>query len=443
MTVSKTLSRYINAILTPVLLILALGFMAFISTQNIKLADMTTTQRLSLSTESQTLLAAMHDPVSFDIFVNPSDQIGERVELLIERFKRVKPDLNIRYLIPEEHPDLVREYAIRYPAEMIVHYQNRHQRIDQPSEQSIINALIKLHRGDDRWVVFLSGHGERDPLGDANFDYGQFTQKLDERGLKSRTLNLSDTPVIPDNTALLVIANPQVDLLENEEKIIHSFIENNGNVLILAEPDHHAQVASISHYFGIDYLYGVAVDAIGEKFNITQPDLIPITQYPTHPITQDFALTSLLANSSALKINAHDHFHITPLLLSSDESWVETSELKDHIFYDQATEEIGPLALAVAITSAHSTQRVVIMGDGDFLSNRYLGNGGNLDLGIRLFSWLSADDNHITLAFRQPSDLDFAMSNTTSGIIGIGALFVLPGLFLFIAFFIFWRRKRQ
>jgi len=46
-------------------------------------------------------------------------------------------------------------------------------------------------------------------------------------------------------------------------------------------------------------------------------------------------------------------------------------------------------------------QRIVVVGDGDFLSNAYLGNVGNLDMGLKMVSWLIHEDRLST--FRQKS----------------------------------------
>ena len=86
-------------------------------------------------------------------------------------------------------------------------------------------------------------------------------------------------------------------------------------------------------------------------------------------------------------------------------------------------------------------QRVIFIGDGDFLSNAYLGNGGNLDLGLNLFNWLGADDGFIDIPARTAPDLNFNLSPTMSLIIAFVPLAVIPVLLLATGFFV-WRRRR-
>ena len=436
------INRRINTLIFPLLLVICAGVIAWASTQKIMITDLTRDNRLSLSEPSQAMIKQIDGPIEIDVFVNRSDQLGERVQLLIDRYQRLKPDLTLNFVSPEKNPDKVREHSIRYPAEMLIHYQGRTGRLEKPSEEGLTNALAKLLRKDDRWLVFLSGHGERDPAGEANFDMGKFSEQLLKRGLRTQTLNLSETGTIPDNTAALVIADPQVEFLEDEWKIIHRYLEKGGSVLCMTEPGHTHLIKPLANKLDVDFFPGTVVDAIGQQFNITQPDLIPIISYPDHPISKDFTLTSLFPNAVALNPSIPQRWEITPLITSSEQSWTETSPIENEIHYDEDHEHRGPLVLALAlIAKDNHSQRILISGDSDFLSNTYLNNGGNLDLGVRIMNWISSDDQLINIPFRAASDLDFEMNKTMSAITGLGFLIVLPLFFLITGFVIWWRRR--
>lgn len=88
-------------------------------------------------------------------------------------------------------------------------------------------------------------------------------------------------------------------------------------------------------------------------------------------------------------------------------------------------------------------QRIVVMGDGDFLSNTYLANSGNNELGTRIINWLSSDDEFIAIPPKIANDTQLNISPTVLGIIGIGFLFVLPAVLVVIGITIGLRRKKQ
>ena len=88
-------------------------------------------------------------------------------------------------------------------------------------------------------------------------------------------------------------------------------------------------------------------------------------------------------------------------------------------------------------------QRVIVIGDNDFLSNAYLGNGGNVELGLNLFNWLNHDDQFISITARTASDVNLELSKPAQLVIGFGFLVVLPLLLLGTGFTIWWRRRNR
>jgi ABC-type uncharacterized transport system involved in gliding motility auxiliary subunit len=87
-------------------------------------------------------------------------------------------------------------------------------------------------------------------------------------------------------------------------------------------------------------------------------------------------------------------------------------------------------------------QRVIVIGDGDFLSNAYLGSGSNLDLALNIFNWLADDEVLIDIPARSAPDLALDLSRTSAVVMRIGVMFALPALLLGIGFFIWQRRRR-
>ncbi len=78
-------------------------------------------------------------------------------------------------------------------------------------------------------------------------------------------------------------------------------------------------------------------------------------------------------------------------------------------FDADAGELKGPLDFGFALSRLSpspdkSEQRAVVIGDGDFLSNTFLGNGGNRALGERVFDWLLGDDKLVDLPPRGAPD---------------------------------------
>ncbi|MCZ6577022.1 MAG: ABC transporter, partial [Gammaproteobacteria bacterium] len=87
-------------------------------------------------------------------------------------------------------------------------------------------------------------------------------------------------------------------------------------------------------------------------------------------------------------------------------------------------------------------QRVIVVGDGDFLSNTFLGNGVNLELGMSVANWVSQDDDYVNIPVRVNPDRSIALTDTSRVFIGAGFLFVLP-LLLAASGTLIWLRRRR
>jgi len=135
-----------------------------------------------------------------------------------------------------------------------------------------------------------------------------------------------------------------------------------------------------------------------------------------------------------------------PILTSSAQAWNETGTIAGVLTQDKTIgEQSGPLNFGLALTRQQKgkQQRVVVIGDGDFLSNSYLGNIGNLELGTRIIQWLTQDDNYIDIPARVTPDISLKLSGATMGLIGLGFLFILPLGLITRGIWIWRMRKRR
>jgi ABC-type uncharacterized transport system involved in gliding motility auxiliary subunit len=323
------------------------------------------------------------------------------------------------------------------------------------SERELTNALVRLSRQHERIVAFLGGDGERRPDGIANADLGHFGELLASQGVRTVPLNLASQARIPDNADLLVIADPRVRLPTAALAELVDHIERGGNLLWLAEPNTEAGLDPLAKALGVRVLAGTAVDANGAQFGLGDPSFIAISSYPKHAISKDFQLTTLFPQAAAVAALADPRWESKPLLRSTDKSWTETGkipkagEAAGTIAYDADAGEIpGPLDLGMALTRlsprpGKREQRAAVIGDADFLSNAYLGNGGNREFGQRLFNWLLADDTLIEIPDHGAPDRRLNLTQGQLGALSLFALVLLPLALFACGAIIFWRRRRR
>jgi hypothetical protein len=244
---------------------------------------------------------------------------------------------------------------------------------------------------------------------------------------------------------LLVIASPRKPLLEGELAQLRHYLESGKNLLLLIDPDQQAIQQPLLDLLGITQLPGTIVDANVRELGIDNPAIALVPSYPEHAATKDFSLITLYPQAAALEVEQDSGWRITPLLRTLARSWNETGPLQGDIQRDPASgERAGPLTIGYTLTRGEPDreQRVLVIGDGDFLSNSYLSNVGNLDLGLTLIRWLVADDRMIGLPPREILDQELQLAPLARGIIGLGSLILLPLLLLISGGIIAWRRNR-
>jgi len=316
-------------------------------------------------------------------------------------------------------------------------------------------------RAGERRVVFLTGHGERAPLGQANHDLGDFSRQLEQRGFTVGQVNLAERGSLPEETTVLVIAGPQVNLLPGEVKILEAYVEQGGNLLWLADPGSLRGLGPVAERLSLEIQPGVVVDPTTRLFGVENAAVTIITAYPSHPATQDFNLLTLFPRAVAVEADPPAPWEGKAILTTSGHAWSETGEIASEVVFEEATDIRGPLDIGIALTRPLSgevdeaaghldpngperlTQRVVVIGDGDFLSNNYLGNIGNLDLGLNLINWLASDDALIAIPARIAPDRNLTLSKAQAAVIGLGFLLGMPLLLLGSGLVIWLRRRKR
>ena len=447
---SRLLLR-LQALLFATLFTGIIGMLAWLSTQYVYQADWTTGARNTISDETRRLLDDMQYPVNISAFVQDDELIRSQIKDLIGSYQRFKQDITLEFVNPDREPARVRELGIASGGEIVIRYLDRSENIQTLSEQQLSNALLRLSRQQQRWIVFLTGHGERPPTGDTNHGLGIFAGELERKGLNVQTVNLAEAE-IPSNTNLLVLAGPRVELLPGEIAKLQRYVEQGGNLLWLAEPGDLHGLQALAEQLDISLLPGMIVDATSQMFGIENPGFAIVTGYPRHEITNEMTAVTVYPEAAALEINDGETWDAIPLLTTLERAWTELGEITGEIQFDPDTDErAGPLDIGVVLTRERNDdsgaslpmQRIIVIGDGDFLSNTYLGNAGNLGLGLNMVQWLSHDDAALNIRIKSAPDTSLVLGKTAQAVIGLGFLVGLPVLLLLSGVVIWLLRRRR
>lgn len=459
--------RLVNASFV-VLLLIAIGLLHWISREYHLRVDLTRAASHSLSPASIAVVERLKGPVRVAAYASERDDLRRKISKFVGPYQNHKKDLGLEFIDPDANPQQAREAGIQSDGELIIEHKGASERITLGSlnEQNFTNALTRLGHHDERWVVFLSGHGERSAERAANFDLSTWAQEMRKRGFRTRTLSLGDHPQLPQNTAVLVIAGPRARLLPGEMKEIERYLAAGGNLLWLHDPGPVRGLERLAERLGLEFAPGVVVDPRSAQITRRTTAVI-IARYGQHPAVQNFSEQTVFIDAAAIVLPENednnkkngrrpaDRWQRQVLFDTRAEAWSETGTLRGQVVFDKGKDTPGPLNLAVALSrdlpasdenAARQTrrqQRVVVVGDGDFLANQYLANAGNLELGLSLLNWLSRDDAYVNIPVRTASDRTLALSPFARLGMIFTFLLLLPVIFITGGVLVWLRRRRR
>jgi ABC-type uncharacterized transport system involved in gliding motility auxiliary subunit len=426
--------------------------------------DLTQNGRHSLSEASIAAVTRLPGPLEITAFASERGQLRTLIGDFIARYRRHKPDIRLEFVDPDTAPARAREAGIQYDGEIVLKLAAARESLvpARLTEEHFTNALTRLgHRGE-RWVLFLSGHGESSPDRQANFDLSLFAAELRKRGFQTRALALGAHPQIPQNTAALVIANPRTPLLAGEVTKVAEHLKRGGNLLWLQGPGGLQGLERVAESLGVEFLPGVVVDPESEKLTGSGSAIV-VANYTTHPVVRDFGAATLFpfarglalpetdpAGPAARKKRAPaDGWTGTVLFDTHPTSWAETGPMTGAVGFDAGKDIRGPINLGAALArpladgaGGKLEQRAAVIGDGDFLSNRFLGNVGNLELGLSLVNWVAQDDSYVNVPIHTVRDRQLALSRPAQLALAFGFVIALP-LGLGGTGVVIWLRRRK
>ncbi|MBS0381943.1 MAG: GldG family protein [Proteobacteria bacterium] len=419
---------------------------AVLSTRFAFTVDWSAGARASITPDSRALLAQLKGPVDVTAYARPGD-LRAKTRLLVERYQRFKPDLKLGFVDPDLDPIATQDADITTNGEIVLRWQGHTQHVTRLDETDFSDALARLARGHTQLVAFVTGDGERDATGKHAADLGNFVARLAARGVRALPLNLAEAAEVPRNAGLVVLASPQAALLPTSVQKLEDYVASGGNLLWLTEPgSDDLGLAPLAQALGIKHLPGTLFDGATAT---RDPRIIIATRYPAQAITDGFRLNTLFPRVAALAALNGAAWNAQPILQSGSQSWNQTAP------FDPAHDTLaagvgdlkGPLTFGYALSRLSPSpdktqQRVVVIGDGDFLSNALLADGGNLALGERVVDWLLGDDA-LTGVPRGAPDTTVKPTRVELALLSFGYLIALPVLLILIGLAIGWRRSRR
>lgn len=435
-----------NLLFVLILIGVATG-LGYLATRHHIQRDVTYNTINSLEPASIEVLKQLAGPVNITVYATEQDahlgDIRTAIRNFLSLYQRYKPDIKLVFIDSAKESEEARAAQIQLPLEMVIEYAGRSEHLTKINEPILTGTLLRLAHTRDQTVMYLDGHGERKLDGIANFDLGLlFGAKLKQNGFHLGSLNLALAQEVPGNVSVLVITQPQLDLMPGEVDKLLRYVERGGNLLWLVDAEPLHGLERLAEKLDLLLPPGIVIDP-DSKMNVPATWAIGTT-YPPHAITRNFDLNTAFPSARPLIWNENTDWQHHVLVEAAPRGWVSHNPPKGKPIFDKQHDTPGPAVIAMALQRNINgrEQRIVVVGNGAFLSNSFAGNGGNVDLGVNMVNWLAGEERLITLQPRAAKDSNLVLSITQLEIIISIFLLGLPLLLAGVGGLMWWKRRR-
>jgi len=439
---------------TFVLFSLALvALLGVLSTKYHAFRDVTQDNRNTVSESSINILKQMDGAISITAFAPDDEVFRQNIKNFIARYQRSKSDIRLSFINAAKDPKLAQEAGIKAKGgELVIEHQKRSEHLIPPyTEQDLTNVLAHLSRAHQQAVMLLNGHDERSFSSNNNQDFGAFGKQLIAKGFNLSTPNLITETNLHKSGAMLIIAGPRVNVSPIEVTKIKTYLDGGGNLLWLLDDENLHGLEEIAKYLGLEVAQGLVVDKSIAEFGGDLKTAFGV-QYGDHPVTENFRIRTSFpgARKIAARGTYENGWKVQDLVHVAANGWLETSPFTPEsdltkITFDEKNDVPGPINIAVAIERKYGKkgQRVVVVGNANFLSNTFIINDGNLDLGLNMVNWLAGDDNLITIppTILKDGNLNLTAESNYKPVF-IGFQILLPLGLLIFGMFTWWKRRK-
>lgn len=285
------------------------------------------------------------------------------------------------------------------------------------SEERMANAIASVTRAQKQ-VCFVSGHQELSISNDKNQGLSKFSQLLASNNITSIELMLGIDNQIPKDCDLLVIAGAKTELTVEETLTISQFLSTGGDALFLiehtvvstpdnpitqAQQDLNPSLNSILNQWGLNVQSDIVVDLSN---HVGGDAGSPATKnYGKHKAITDGLDYTFYIRPRSIRLleQRRPSIKYAPIVstASAQQSWAETNRNLD-VLFTPGEDSPGPVVISYVLfepkqTQENSDTRIIVFTDADFLSNAYIDQYSNAQMGLNVVNWLAELDYSVFL----------------------------------------------
>jgi ABC-type uncharacterized transport system involved in gliding motility auxiliary subunit len=449
------------------------GLCVLAAKANLRL-DLTANQRYSLTPQTMKVLDGLSAPVKAVAFFLPQEPGRDKLKDVLDLYARASGKFTYEFVDPDRDPFRAKEMKVTQNGEVVLLCGDKQEKVSLAEEEKLTNALIRVTDATRPKVYLVQGHGELVPDRKEQASAGILKEELEKQGAAVDKLTLVQDKDVPADAGLVLVLGPTKDFFPAELEALSRYLSGGGRVFVALDAQSSTNLDGwLKDNANIRRLPGLILDPVSRV--ITGNYLSPVMQdYLFAPIVKDFKLLSVFPTATALEAAGNPRLPRPQAIgTTSERSWLET-DLKSleggKAKFDQGADTPGPLWLAAVFEGKAPDEaapdktglgkpgqdkagdaakpgkrpgRLVAFGDQDFLSDKYIGLAGNIDLARNCMNWLLARENLISIAKPKTAQALLFPSALQNVVLVWVPLLVMPGIVLAMAVLVMVKRGRN
>ena len=421
--------------------------------------DLTEGNLFTLAPQTKKFVAALPREVKLTAFFQI--ETAEKIAFtnLIAGYLEETDKIEIAYIDPDKNPAVTKQYGVTTYGTIVLESGTKETKIQNPNEENLTNALLKVTRDEQKTIYFLEGHGENQINSLENEGYQTAKTNLEQDGFIVKPLLLLQTGEVPEDASVLVVAGPKKPVQAEEQNSIQSYLDKGGAVMMLVDPKSKFGMEPFLKDWGVLLGGDIVIDPMSKLFggDFAAP---VVNQYTVHDITREFVLATIFPIIQSVRAIPGSRIQTVELLKTSENSWGESDFESGTVKFDAGSDLKGPIPVAVVATKLIGTEKphkeneeshehdepqpkatLIVIGDSDFSNNRYSNFSGNGDFFLNTVSWLAEEENLISIRPKERKNTPVHITRAWGTAIFILGLLVFPGLVAGIGIRIWWKRR--
>ena len=457
--IAKRSTRYAlnTAIMSGVFLVIT-GLIGAMSVKYKARVDLTADNRYTLSSQTIKILKSLPDDVEAIAFYRSDERTRQAMFDLLSEYAYHSPRFSFRFVDPDRDPSEAVKHAVTSYRTTLLKYRDRQEVVGTESENKLTNSLLKLISKDSKVFYFVKGHGEKRIDSLEENGYGYVKEAIQRENHQVRELLLVSADKVPDDAAVLVVSGPETDYVQSELDKITDFVKRGGRVLFMLDPGGASGLAKYLRNFGFELTDDLIIDKMSQVYGANFLMPVVVAYYKNHPITNDFDLATFFPIARSVRIKEDPAKGSYELALTSDKSWITTGKLtKEDEQFNPDKHKRGPISV-VAVTavevvvgdkqpaeaqeSIKTWGKILVAGDSDFASNKFLKTAGNRDFMLNMLNWLAEENILISIRKKEPGLTPLMLTAVQARVVFWVAVVIVPSLVLVMGIAIAARRRR-